>query len=222
MKLPPHLETEVSWWLAFKDKHGLKEQSSPYWAARFVFECLTDKSLATRSSCINALSEYHRVYLKVEDPFKANPWPYPLMKRFLPKSFKDLFKAVRALDCEADEKACLALILVCGATTKQAASWCGEVKGNVARLDGRVVPLTDEVADWLRTPGNPKAAKSGLVKLGVSASDVHGALAAELFKLKVPEVTRAAIYGRWSAMKYEVAEKPLGLFQGPMPGILQV
>lgn len=220
MKLPPHLENEVAWWLAFRRRHNLPEQSSPYWAARFVLECLTDKSLATRSSCINALSEYHRVYLGIEDPFKANPWPYPLMRRYLPQSFSALFYTLKHSDFTDAERSCVALVLVCGASQSEAQKWSGSVVENVVHLDGRLVPLTDTVARWCGSPGNRDALKTGMKKLGVSIAEAHGALAAELIRLKVPEVTRAAVYGRWSAMKYEIAEKPKGLFRGPIPGNL--
>lgn len=217
MKLPPHLLKEVGMWQKFCSEHGQDcppKRAGTYWASRFALDVLSSKTLATRASCINALSEYHRVYLKVTDPFKTNPWPYPLLRRFLPKTFDQLLTAIRHSDFSNPERCAVALVLVCGASRAEAGSWAG-LTGNLARFPGRVVPLTDEVARWLRYPTTLSDLKAGLNRLDLTVVEVAGALTAELVRRDVPEVTRAAVYGRWSAMQYSVAVATVGLFRTP-------
>jgi hypothetical protein len=204
-------------WRRFCSDHNQTcppKRAGVYWASRFVLDVLSGSSVATRASCINALSEYHRVYLKVPDPFKVNPWPYPLLRRFLPQSFDQLLQAVRHSDFTNPERCAVALVLVCGASKREAETWSG-MTGNLARFPGRVVPLTDEVAQWLQYTTTPADLKAGLHRLGVTVVEVAGALTAELVRRRVPEVTRAAVYGRWSAMQYAVPTGPIGLFRTP-------
>jgi hypothetical protein len=216
--LPEHMRAEVGWWRDFLARRGCTEQNAtPKDAARFALEVLAPKSLASRVSCINALAEYHQKHVGGVNPFKVNPWPYPLLTRWLPASFGELFDALRAFE---GNKAHIALILVCRASVNEVVTWNGTVRRGCVVLDGRCVPVTDEVASWLSgwVPPTRRQVQASVRAFGYSVADMHGALSEELIRLRVHETMRAAVYGRWSAMRYAVAEQRVGFFGTPLPG----
>ena len=198
MKRPQHLGQEIDWWLDYLDGR----EPTPLIAARFVLEVLADKTFTTRASCINAVGQWERE--RGNHPFASNPYPYPLLMRFLPLSFNEALNYVRGL--EGADRATVAAWLLLKARSGDEV----EVRENRAYVDGRVVPVTDEVAEWLAEyePGH-----RGPLPPGVKVTDLHGALQHELVQRGVPEVTRAGLYGRWSAMKFAVADQPLTLFR---------
>jgi hypothetical protein len=218
--LPPHLRTEVSWWCSYFEARGQDPTAVEYPDSEyFIFDILSTKLLSTRLSCINAINEWYSRILKRPGPFTKNPWSYPLLTRFLPVTFAEAYQHVTSLP--DPDRGYLALILVCRFSVKDICAWGGFVRPNLVEHGDVHVPVTDTVAGWLTPwvpPPNPKVVRSSLAKVPWSVTDLHGALFAELAQRQIPEVTRASLYGRWSAMKFESAVKRVGFFRSPLPG----
>lgn len=216
MNLPDHLKTEVRWWLEYlASVDRLPNQATYEDAAMFALRVLAAKSLTTRVSCINALAEYHRDYVGGVNPFKVNPWPYPVLTRFLPKTFQDCWESIVA------DNGCrwpAALVLVCRASLDEVVGWDGSLRNGCVLVGGRCVPVPEKVreilAEW--SPITKAEAKQAILRFG-AVVDLHGALSEELIRRGVPEITRATIYGRWSAMRYQVATKRSGFFRLGVP-----
>ncbi len=200
--LPPHLRTEVTWWINY---HPDPTSVSKYAAAMFVVEVLGSKTLATRNSCINAISEWHRDYLKQPDPFADNPYPYPLLTRYLPISFAEAWSWVKGL--EQPQQAWAVLLLLCRFKWAEVLAWDGTLPA---------VPLTDEARLMLSGYKKPPPKTKPLAPPGCKVTDLHAALFLELKRRNVPEVTTATLYGRWSAMKFAVVDSPVGYFRCPV------
>jgi hypothetical protein len=220
-ELPSHLRTEVASWTEYFAAQGLDPTAVEYPdPERFVQDVLASKSLTVRLSCINAINEWYERFLSRPGPFRSNPWGYPLLTRFLPVTFSDAFAAVTGLPDPARGYA--ALVLVCRFSAKDLTEW-GGTSDSLVRCGDRVVPITDTVRTWI-TPWvkpNLKQAKAAIASTGHSVTDLHGALFAELTARGVPEITRASLYGRWSAMRFENATHRVGFFRGPLPGSAQ-
>lgn len=211
--LPPHLRTEVGLWVEYFASRGKDPERVQYPDPEyFVFDVLAAKPLTVRLSCINAINEWYAKHLRRPAPFAKNPWGYPLLTRFLPVTFGEAFRAVSALP--DPDRGYAALVLVCRFSAKDVAAWSGFTQPNLVGT----VPVTDMVARWL-TPWQPptlKQVRAALARLPWSVTDLHGALFAELERRQVPEITRASLYGRWSAMRFENASHRVGFFRVPL------
>lgn len=180
----------------------------------FVFDVLASKSLTARLSCINAVNEWYVKYLHRPVPFQ-NPWGYPLLTRFLPYTFAEAFARVSALP--DPDRGYAALVLVCRFSIADVATWGGFNRPNLVEHTNRVVPVNNTMVGWLTPWRRPTQAqvRAAVAQMG-SVADLHGALFAELAARGVHETTRASLYGRWSAMKFQIATKRLGFFRVPV------
>jgi hypothetical protein len=167
--------------------------------ADFGITRLRDVTLAQRHATLRAL----RQVTGCSEPFD---YPYPLLTRWIdPKmSLGEILRRLPHLPDAGAVAACLFLRAKPKMTFDVSPS-------NVARIDGRLVPLTAYVADLVRTCPSPIPK---LVSYGVA--DLHAALAAELAAQKLPEKTQMAVYGRQSAMQYRVAHSRIGWFRRPL------
>jgi hypothetical protein len=208
--LPAHLHTEVGLWVDYFRSRGKDPERVEYPDPEyFVFDVLATRSLTVRLSCVNAINEWYVKHLNRPAPFAKNPWGYPLLTRFLPVTFAEAYAAIAALP--NPDRGYAALVLVCRFSAKDVVAWKGFTQPNLVGT----VPVTDTVVGWL-TPWQPptlKQVRAALARVPWSVSDLHGALFAELERRQVPEVTRASLYGRWSAMRFENATKRVGFFR---------
>lgn len=220
--LPSHLRAEVTLWEDYfrskgQDPTRVEYPDSEY----FVFDVLASRPLTVRLSCLNAINEWYERHLTRPGPFRQNPWGYPLLTRFLPVTFGEAFQAIAALP--DPDRGYMALVLVCRFSAKDVVAWNGFApqRPNLVEHDDLHVPVTDTVVKWLTPWRRPdkKRLSAALAQVPWSVTDLHGALFAELERRQVPEVTRASLYGRWSAMKFQSATKRVGFFRGPLPGI---
>jgi hypothetical protein len=208
--LPHHLKSEVAMWLGFRASHP-DSADTPYWAARFVFEVLTTKTLTVRLSCVSALNQYFRDYRAETSPFAAQPLPYSLLAKFVPFDYQDAVGWLRGL--KGTERAYAALVLIGRASVAEVMDGF-EVKSGVLFVGETRVPVTDEVVGWLAAYVKPRRKADVTAALGGrTVSDLHGCLFAELIRRGVPELTRAGLYGRWSAMELHFATHPVTYFR---------
>jgi hypothetical protein len=172
---------------------------------------------AVRLSAINAIAEWHQKHLGRPSPFANNPHPYPLLTRYIPWSFAEAWAWVQAQPDPQRQWYTLALVgradtadVVTGPT--------GFGDGWVGVAD-RVVPVTAAVLAVLQgyTPPRRKSEVSRGLPDGVKLTDLHAALFVELQRRGVSETTMASVYGRWSAMRFAVADRPMGWFRGLVP-----
>lgn len=206
-KLPPHLVTEVGWWVSYG------AAPTPVGAAQFCLGALADKTLASRLSCINALNEWFEVYCKQPSPFRANPYPYPLLRKVLVWSWSDVTAWLGGL--RGPERAWGVLMALTRASAQDVVEWRPEsTSGGLVRVGDRVVPVTDEALRWLEGYTRPKSTLvTRILPQGIRVTDLHNALFAELHRRGVPEVTVAGVYGRWSAMALQPAVGPVTYFR---------
>ena len=168
-------------------------------------------SRANVANVRNAINAYH-VSRGEAAPF--SDYPYPLATKYVPLSFGEVWSHVRALN--GPERAWAALQALARASAEDCLAF--RYTGNPVRVGGHVVPVTDEVDGWLRGYVPPQDVTEAVAWLprGVRITEVHLALTAELTHRGVPEITRAGLYGRWSAMKARVAVCPAGLYGVPL------
>jgi len=217
--LPEHLTTEVTLWTEYFRGRGTDPTQVEYPDPEyFVQDVLATKSLTVRLSCINAINEWYAKYLKRTGPFRKNPWGYPLLTRFLPVTFNTAYATIAALP--DPDRGYAALALVCRFSAKDLTEW-GGTTDNVVRCGDRVIPITDTLRAWITPWVKPdkKRAKAAIASTGWSVTDLHGALFSELESRGVPEVTRASLYGRWSAMRFQNATHRVGFFRTPLPNL---
>lgn len=211
--LPSHLRTEVGWWRSFlADTNKAEAEATAIDVASFF---LTDKmikaSIAVRLSCYNALSQYYRER-HAHNPFVVNPYPYPLLKRYVP-DFDSLYKQVLAL--EPALKAYGLLMLLGRLSIDDVMAFDSTALTDHGLIhDGRMVPLKKTDVDTIRA-GFVKPTKDKIVRAlyGHRLQDYHSATIAYLFDKGVSEEVIMAIYGRQSAMKVGVARYNVGLFR---------
>lgn len=166
--------------------------------------------MPVRQSCRNALSQYHREYVGGENPFDVQPYPYPLLMRFVPP-FKEVWAHVAALP---PVTRAYGVLLTVGRLRVEDCLEKPVVVDGGLRRDGHVVPLTTQAAEWLSAWRRPRSAKDVRTALGpYSVSEMHASVVAALQARGVPERTIMMVYGRQSAMKYCVADRPLGYFR---------
>lgn len=203
--------TEVNNWLAFLDKLAVKpEDAAPVHVAWFCLEHFPNKSVQLRAKYQTNLRSFHEQnWPKQKNPFKANPIADPLGVTFLDRTFDDVVQWLRSATNHAHRAAVAAsLFLYC------AAEQFAEVKiaNNVAHVAGRCVPLTHEVVGWLQAVPS----EDWTMPSAWSYQELKTIMTAELMRRNVPEVTRAALYGRWSAEKFFFSSGNLGLFRTPL------
>ncbi len=212
--LPSHLETEVNWWREYLNSVGVsEEQASPLHVARFF---CTDKmvraSIATRLSCHNALNQYYRERFD-SNPFAANPYPYPLLKRYVP-DFNTIYQKVLSLNKKLIP---YGLLMLLGRFSKEDVAAFDVAKLNVNKgvLEhaGRCIPLKKRDATTIATYTKPTGKEITAALCGYRLLDLHSATVAYLFNAGASEELIMAIYGRQSAMKVDVAVCPLGVFR---------
>ena len=179
------------------------ELITPYWTARFLLEVCHNMPLPLRQATWNALTQIYG------PPFQARPMPYPLLTRYLEEDFETLW------DRYKDHAPTALLLIGVDADVIRKRSYTlkrllGVEMGGVIKFDKRTIPITEHVYQLAQSPfkGQPL----------VSAAVAHNALHEYLIRNKVPEVTRASIYGRWSAMKLQRATDLLGYFKVKLDG----
>jgi hypothetical protein len=205
----------VTWWRTFLEKTGKTEtEAAPVDVALFFLQDeMVRASLATRLSCSNALTQYYREYHRERsNPFTAQPYPYPLLRRFVP-SFADLLAQVMAQPQPA--RAYGLLLLLGRFRLEDVVSFDPQsIRGGVLHHAGRCVPLKEQIAADIVDGWQPCRVAEVRAVLGKDRlQDWHGALIAELFNRGVREDVVMAIYGRQSAMAVDVAVRPVGLFR---------
>jgi hypothetical protein len=114
----------------------------------------------------------------------------------------------------------MTLVLLCRAKAADVVEWGGLIADQPNRivLTDRTVPVTNAVwADMQQFRKPRRAAEVSAVLRGTPCklTDLHAALALELQRRGVSETATASIYGRWSAMRFNVVTEPVGLFRTP-------
>lgn len=206
------MNSKLRRWMKWCERRGLDPRlATSTDAAEYQLEEMWNRPLKSRHEHALYASKWYESEGLVS-PFSHNPNPYPLRKRYLPWSFAEWWAWIRSQpDPERGWIAALALGRVAEGTLDQV-----RLEGRILHYQGRVVPVSVEASEWIRT-----ALDSGFIpdlELPHSVRDLHGALQAELARRGIPEVTVAGLYGRWSAMKFEVATDPLSLFGLPLDG----
>ena len=213
--LPAHLRTEVAQWTAWCKSRGVGPTTATPEQAEAWVGSMAGQTHAVRLSAINAISEWHRKHLGRPSPFAANPHPYPLLTRYIPWSFAQAWGWVG--DQPNPQRQWYTLALVGRADTADVVVGPTGFGEGWFEVGGRVVPTTAPVVETLQGYQPPRHKAQIRVGLppGVKLTDLHAALFVELQRRNVPETTLASVYGRWSAMRFAVADRPMGWFRGP-------
>lgn len=214
--LPPHLVTEVRGWTDWCTALGVDPLAATTADAERWVGSFHNQTHAVRLSAINAVAEWHRDWLGKPSPWADNPHPYPLLQRYLPWSFVQAWAWVQELP--APQRQWMTLVLLCRAKAADVVAWGGVQGDRTCRvvLGDRVVPVTASVwADLheFRKPRRAPEVAAVLRGTPCKLNDLHAALALELQRRGVSETATASIYGRWSAMKFNVVTEPVGLFR---------
>lgn len=211
--LPSHLRTEVGWWRSFLVSINKSEAEATAIdvASFFLTDRMVKASIAVRLSCYNALSQYYRERHD-HNPFAVNPYPYPLLKRYVP-DFDSLYKQVLAL--EPALKAYGLLMLLARMSVDEVMAFDTASLTDYGLIhDGRVLPLKQADLETIRSCFvKPTKDKVVSALCGYRLQDYHSATIAYLFDKGVSEEVVMAIYGRQSAMKVGVARHNVGLFR---------
>lgn len=203
---------DMDLWHRFLADHDLQEKDiAPLHAALFFRDYLYTKHGPKRCDIVGELRNKPEFKNRVVNPFTVNPLPYGLLTRFAPFTFAEVWQKIREAP-PGPARAQTALLLLVRADSKQARQpfKLRQIqKGWGLTLSGSEVefPVTAETARILQewTPDQ--------VAPIVKESYCHSALFAELQKNKVPEAVVASMYGRWSAVKMDYADRLRGLFR---------
>lgn len=211
--LPSHLTTEVGWWRSFLKSIDRQEAEATEIdvASFFLTNKMVKASIAVRLSCFNALNQYYRER-HTSNPFIYNPYPYPLLKRYVP-DFNKLYEQVSALSDEIRPYGLL--ILLCRLSIDEVYRFdISNITDFGIKHDGRLIPLKkanlDDIRSYFVKPVKNKIMQA---LCGYRIQDLHSATVAYLFENGVREDVIMAIYGRQSAMKVAVARYNVGLFR---------
>lgn len=197
--LQGHLKLVIPWlnWCNTKKINPLTATHKDF--CDWGVEHLALQPLPFRQATQNAVAEWYRDYQNIDpNPVSVNPFPYPLLTRYVEFTFEEIFEKIKQMEPEDRVRHLVLLFGYCKQDVLVQATW--RVKGNFLEVEGRSIPITNQVRDWLIPV---KTAKSWRPK--IPSAVMQSALFVELNQ--IPEVTRAGIWGRWSAMKFAKPKK---------------
>jgi hypothetical protein len=195
---PSHLKSLVTPWLNWSP-NPLNARSEDF--AEWGVEVLSEKPLPFRQATQNAVAQWYREYAGMADNLiSVNPYPYALLTRYAEYNFDDLWAEISKMS--VDERGWHVVLLLGYCPKEVVLKRLWTIEGNFLKLENRSVPVTSEVSKWLQMV---KEKPPNTWKPRWTVGCLQAALFQKVCELGVDERTRAGIWGRWSAMKFQKA-----------------
>jgi hypothetical protein len=196
-----HLKSEVETWRRWAEPRGIVTPTRDD-VIRFYTDVLPGKSMPVRQTLSTSLREHFG------GAFDEVKLPYPLLTRYVGVTLAEVL-------AEADrwpppQRSWVYAVALLRLKRDEANEWTGAVGPveGIVRLSTRSVPVTTKAWRALSVAAEAPEAWPW------SVADMHASLAVATASL--PEITRASVWGRWSAMRVRYADQPRWLFGLPL------